>query len=165
AARIPDDQRRARAFADDDHRARLGPELRRRDEHRRRLRAAPPQQDRRAFRTQTDPHGPWSGVCDGRRGGAMNTRSIRVRLTVWHAGLLAGMLVLFGASVYLGLSHYLEWTLKEALSQQAQQIGESWLGEVGVSGESYVAGEINEHVSPKVNDRFIRSKRADGRVM
>src|SRR5262245_63113308 len=91
----------------------------------------------------------------------MNTRSIRFRLTVWYAGLLAGMLVLFGASVYLGLSHYLEWTLKEALSQQAKQIGESWLGEVGVSGESYVAGEINEHVSPKVNDRFIRITRAD----
>src|SRR5215510_14203468 len=95
----------------------------------------------------------------------MNTRSIRFRLTVWYAGLLAGLLVLFGASVYLGLSHYLEWTVKEALAQQAKLIGESWLGEVGVSGESYVAGEINEHVSPKVNDRFIRITRADGGVM
>jgi hypothetical protein len=26
----------------------------------------------------------------------MNTRSIRFRLTVWYAGLLAGMLILFG---------------------------------------------------------------------
>jgi heavy metal sensor kinase len=95
----------------------------------------------------------------------MNTRSIRFRLTVWYAGLLAGMLVLFGLSVYLGLSHYLEWTLKETLSQQAKQIGESWLGDVGVSGESYVAGEIDEHLSPKVNDRFIRLTRADGGAM
>jgi heavy metal sensor kinase len=86
-------------------------------------------------------------------------------LTVWYAGLLAGMLILFGLSVYLGLSHYLERTLKETLSQQAKQIGESWLGEVGVSGESYVAGEINEHLSPKVNDRFIRITRTDGGVM
>ena len=95
----------------------------------------------------------------------MNTRSIRFRLTVWYAGLLAGMLVLFGASVYLGLSHYLEWTLKETLSQQAKQIGESWLGEVGVSGESYVAEEINEHFSPKVNGRFVRITRGDDSVM
>src|SRR5262245_53729626 len=95
----------------------------------------------------------------------MNTGSIRFRLTVWYAGLLAGMLALFGASVYLGLSHYLGWTLKEALSQQAKQIGAAWLGEVGVSGESYVAEEINEHVSPKVNDRFIRITRADGSLM
>ena len=28
----------------------------------------------------------------------MNTPSIRFRLTVWYAGLLAGMLVLFGAA-------------------------------------------------------------------
>jgi heavy metal sensor kinase len=95
----------------------------------------------------------------------MNTRSIRFRLTVWYAGLLAGLLVVFGLSVYLGLSHYLEWTLKETLSQQSKQIGESWLGDVGVSGESYVAGEINEHISPKVNDRFVRITRADGDVM
>jgi heavy metal sensor kinase len=95
----------------------------------------------------------------------MNTRSIRFRLTVWYSGLLAGLLVLFGISVYLGLSHYLGWTLKEALSQQAKQIGESWLGEVGVSGESYVAEEINEHLSPKVNNRFVRITRADGSVM
>src|SRR5262245_28976876 len=95
----------------------------------------------------------------------MNTRSIRFRLTVWYAGLLAGLIVLFGVAVYLGLSHYLEWTLSEALSQQAKQIGESWLGEVGVSGESYVSGEINEHFSPKVNNRFVRITRADGSVM
>ena len=95
----------------------------------------------------------------------MNKRSIRFRLTVWYAGLLAGLLVLFGLSVYLGLSQYLGWTLKEALSQQAKQIGESWLGEVGVSGESYVAEEINEHFSPKVNGRFVRITRADGSVM
>src|SRR5262245_28683427 len=95
----------------------------------------------------------------------MNTRSIRFRLTVWYSGLLAGLLVLFGFSVYLGLSQYLGWTLKEALSQQANQIGESWLGDVGVSGESYVAEEINEHFSPKVNGRFVRITRADGGVM
>src|SRR5262245_30354486 len=95
----------------------------------------------------------------------MNTRSIRFRLTVWYSGLLAGLLVLFGISVYLGLSHYLGWTLKESLSQQAKQIGASWLGDVGVSGESYVAEEINEHFSPKVNGRFVRIMRADGSVM
>jgi heavy metal sensor kinase len=95
----------------------------------------------------------------------MNTRSIRFRLTVWYAGLLAGLVVLFGVSVYLGLSQYLEWTLRETLSQQAKQIGEAWLGEVGVSGESYVAEEINEHLSPKVNGRFVRITRDNGSVM
>src|SRR5262245_17584363 len=89
----------------------------------------------------------------------MNTRSIRFRLTVWYAGLLAGLIVLFGAAVYLGLSHYLEWTLRETLSQQAKQIGEAWLGEVGVSGESYVSEEINEHLlSPEVERALAKSE-------
>jgi heavy metal sensor kinase len=95
----------------------------------------------------------------------MNTRSIRFRLTVWYAGLLAGLLILFGFSVDIGLRHYLEWTLKEALSQQAKQIGAAWLGDVGVSGESYVAEEINEHFSPRVSNRFVRITRDDGSVM
>jgi hypothetical protein len=37
----------------------------------------------------------------------MNTRSIRSRLTVWYAGLMAGLLLLFGASTYVGLKEYL----------------------------------------------------------
>jgi ABC-type phosphate transport system permease subunit len=58
----------------------------------------------------------------------MNTRSIRFRLTVWFAGLLAMPLVLFGFLGYLGLSQYLRWTLKEPLGQQAKQIGGAGLG-------------------------------------
>lgn len=30
----------------------------------------------------------------------MNARSIRFRLTVWYAGLLAALLVLFGVFIY-----------------------------------------------------------------
>ena len=51
----------------------------------------------------------------------MNTRSIRFRLTVWYAGLLASLLLLFGASTYLGLRHYLNQTLNESLGRQARQ--------------------------------------------
>lgn len=95
----------------------------------------------------------------------MNTRSIRFRLTVWYAGLLAGLLVLFGASVYIGLSHYLELTLKDSLTKEAQQIGERLLVNVGVSGEEYVADEIKEHLAPELNGLFVRVTRADGSTL
>ncbi len=49
----------------------------------------------------------------------MSMRSIRFRLTAWYAGLLASLLLLFGLSVYLGLSRYLEWALRDSLSKQA----------------------------------------------
>src|SRR5262249_19171652 len=95
----------------------------------------------------------------------MNTRSIRFRLTVWYAGLLAGLLVLFGSSVYIGLSHYLNVTLGESLSKQARQIGETLLVNIEQSGELYVVDEIREHFAPEINARFIRVTRRDASVL
>src|SRR5215475_6768144 len=92
----------------------------------------------------------------------MNTRSIRFRLTVWYAGLLAGLLVLFGLSVYVGLSQYLKNTLTNSLTKEAEQIGETLLVNVSQSGAEYVADEIGEHLAPELNGSFIRVTRADG---
>src|SRR5215831_2486647 len=92
----------------------------------------------------------------------MNTRSIRFRLTVWYAGLLAGLLVLFGASVYIGLNQYLKLTLRDSLVREARQIGERLLVNIGISGEDYVDDEIKEHLAPEINGTFIRITRSDG---
>lgn len=95
----------------------------------------------------------------------MNTRSIRFRLTVWYAALLGGLLVVFGATLYFGLAGYLEWSLKDSLENQAQQIAVSHLADVGLTGEDYVIGEINEHYAPEINARFVRVTRGDGSVL
>ncbi len=95
----------------------------------------------------------------------MNTRSIRFRLTVWYAGLLAGLLVLFGGSTWFGLERYLNRSLGESLARQARQIGENFLLDVRTSGDSYVIEEINEHYSPEHNDHFVRVTRADGSTL
>ena len=85
----------------------------------------------------------------------MNTRSIRFRMTVWYAGLLAGLLILFGSGAYLGLKHYLRHTMTESLAAQAQQIA-GLLKNVDASGEKYVIDEIEEHFAPESRSRFIR---------
>lgn len=95
----------------------------------------------------------------------MNTRSIRFRLTVWYAGLLAMLILLLGTSTYFGLRHYLNQTLNESLGRQARQIGESFLIDVATGGEGYVVSEINEHYAPELNNRFVRVTRADGSVL
>lgn len=95
----------------------------------------------------------------------MNTRSIRFRLTFWYAGLLAGLLVLFGASVYVGLGHYLKRTLTDSLTKEAQQIGETLLVNISLSGEAYVVDEIKEHLAPEINGVFVRVTRADGSTL
>src|SRR6185369_6184294 len=95
----------------------------------------------------------------------MNTRSIRFRLTVWYAGLVTGLLVLFGAAVYIGLGEYLRSTLTESLKKEAQQIGETLLVNVELSGETYVTDEIEEHFAPEINGLFIRVTRTDGSIL
>ncbi len=95
----------------------------------------------------------------------MNARSIRFRITVWYAGVLAALLVLFGATGYIGLERYLQRTLSESLSTQARQIGDTLIANVSRSGEDYVIDEIKEHYAPAVNNRFLRITRFDGSVL
>jgi heavy metal sensor kinase len=95
----------------------------------------------------------------------MNTRSIRFRLTAWYAGLMGGLLLLFGASTFIGLRQYLNWSLKESLRNQARQIGENFVIDVHTSGEDYVIEEINEHYAPELHNRYVRVTRADGSVL
>jgi len=86
----------------------------------------------------------------------MNTRSLRFRITAWYAGLLAGALIVFGVSVYLGLERYLDWTLQRALASECRTIGTELLSQMSVKDNSWLATEINEAYAPEVNVRFIR---------
>ena len=93
----------------------------------------------------------------------MITRSIRFRMALWYAALLAGALALFGAATYVGLERYLQKSLEESLIKQARSIGDVLLVNINQSGEDYVDNEITEHYSPEINGRFIRVTRADGK--
>jgi heavy metal sensor kinase len=90
-------------------------------------------------------------------------RSIRFRMALWYAALLAGALALFGAATYLGLERYLQKSLEESLIKQARSIGDVLLVNINQSGEDYVDNEITEHYSPEINGRFVRVTRADGK--
>ncbi|HYM79134.1 MAG TPA: ATP-binding protein [Candidatus Dormibacteraeota bacterium] len=89
----------------------------------------------------------------------MNTRSLRFRITAWYAGLLAGALIVFGVSVYLGLERYLDWTLQRTLAAECRTIGTELLSQLRVKDNSWLATEINEAYAPEVNGRFIRVSR------
>jgi heavy metal sensor kinase len=91
------------------------------------------------------------------------TRSIRFRMALWYAALLAGALALFGAASYIGLERYLQKSLEESLIKQARSIGDVLIVNINQSGEDYVSNEITEHYSPEINGRFIRVTAADGR--
>lgn len=89
----------------------------------------------------------------------MNFRSLRFRMTAWYAGLLLGSLLVFGASVYLGLERYLDWTLRTTLASECRTIGTELLSQLPGKNADWLVAEINEAYAPEVNSRFIRVSR------
>ncbi len=95
----------------------------------------------------------------------MNVRSIRLRMTAWYAGLLAGALLIFGVSVYLGLERYLYWNLERGLSSQSSTIGAELLPQISFQSREWLEKEINETYAPEVNSNFVRVTRGDGGIV
>jgi heavy metal sensor kinase len=92
----------------------------------------------------------------------MNTKSLRFRMTLWYAGLLAAALLLFGSAVYFGLERLLNQQLNESLTRQARTIGDEILVDYSKRGAHYAVTEINESYEPAVNEGFIRVTREAG---
>ena len=95
----------------------------------------------------------------------MNVHSLRFRLTAWYAGLLAGALLLFGISVYVGLERYLDGSLQRVLLERSRSIGTELLTQYPVKGPEWFAREINEAYAPDINGHFIRVAQEDGKIL
>ncbi len=92
----------------------------------------------------------------------MKSGSIRFRLTVWYAGVLAGILILFSIAIYAGLNHFLRRNLRESVVKDAQEVGSIVRENANERDESVIGREIGEHFSPESNDRAIRVLGPDG---
>ncbi len=86
----------------------------------------------------------------------MNTRSLRFRITAWYAGLLAGALLIFGISVYLGLERYLYSNVRRTLTAECQTMGTQLLSQHPFKRPNWLETEIEEAYAPEVNNHFIR---------
>jgi len=95
----------------------------------------------------------------------VNIRSLRFRITAWYAALLAGALLIFGVSVYLGLERYLYWNLQRTLTSHCRTIGTELLAQLPEKRPEWLATEINEAYAPEVNNQFIRVTREGAGVM
>src|SRR5438270_9562941 len=95
----------------------------------------------------------------------MNIHSIRVRLTAWYAGLLAGALILFGVLVYVGLKQYLVGNAAATLAVQSRSIGTELLVEFPTKRPGWLGQEIEEAYAPEANGNFIRVTNSEGAVV
>lgn len=84
----------------------------------------------------------------------MNTRSLKFRLVVWHAGWLTVLFIVFGLFVYESLDHYLKKSLREALARRTRQVADL-VQRSPLRGEA-LAHEIQTHFAPEANNRFTR---------
>ena len=86
----------------------------------------------------------------------MNLRSLRFRITALYAVLLSGALVLFGASIYLGLQRYLYSNLQETLADECRTIETGLLSQHPFRRPQWLQQEIEESFTPEANGHFIR---------
>jgi len=91
----------------------------------------------------------------------MNLASLRVRVTSWYGGLLAIVLIVFGAAVWLGLRNYLLTTMEQTLRNETGNIVEQFVSHVDEKSLAWLAGEIRESYAPEGDGRYIRIFRDD----
>ena len=92
----------------------------------------------------------------------MNPSSIRFRLAVWYAGVLAGILVLFSIATYVGVSHFLARNVHEAVVKDTQEVGSIVRENANERDEGVIGREVGEHYSPESGERAIRIVTAEG---
>lgn len=90
----------------------------------------------------------------------MNIRSLRFRIAAWYAALLAGALLIFGVSVYLGLERYLYWNLQGTLTAEVRTMGTQLLPQMIAQNPpqrgKWLESDIEEDYAPEINNHFIR---------
>jgi heavy metal sensor kinase len=86
----------------------------------------------------------------------VNVRSLRFRIAAWYAALLAGALLIFGVSVYLGLERYLFWNLQRTLTAEIRTMGTQLLSQHPFKRGNWLETEIEEAYAPEINNHFIR---------
>jgi heavy metal sensor kinase len=91
--------------------------------------------------------------------------TLRARVVTWYVGLLAAALIVFGATLYLGIQGYLQTSLQHSLVGEAKAIGATFLAFEEQKGPAWMAGEISEAYAPELSGRFIRITRHDGTVL
>jgi heavy metal sensor kinase len=86
-------------------------------------------------------------------------------MTSWYAGLLATTLLIVGASVYVGLQRYLDWTLEKTLAAECRAIGTELLWQIPTHHAGWLTVELNEDYAPDVNGRFLRITQQGGGIV
>jgi heavy metal sensor kinase len=95
----------------------------------------------------------------------MNPRSLAFRLTAWYTLLLGATFILVAAVTYFGLQHYLRSNAQDSLRRRVTEVEQILLRAPLDAADNTIAQEVELHLAPETNNRFVRVTRIPGKVV
>jgi heavy metal sensor kinase len=95
----------------------------------------------------------------------MNPRSLAFRLTAWYTLLLGATFILVATVTFFGLQHYLRSNAQDSLRRRATEVETILLRAPTDATDDAIAQEIELHLAPEANNRFIRVTRVPGELV
>src|SRR5262249_51747833 len=163
AARVLHAQRRPCADAADDRRARLGPRLRSREQHHRRLRGLSAPEDRRRWRAALAAHHAGRRLRDADGGGVslgLPPLAIRTPLTLSYTSVLFAILVVVSAVSYSVLAWSLRQDQDASLLTVARVLRDADRTSTTLPAEAL----LRELLGPDFYDKFVQLFDPEGNV-
>jgi heavy metal sensor kinase len=95
----------------------------------------------------------------------MNPRSLAFRLTAWYTLLLGATFILVATVTFFGLQHYLRSNVRDSLRRRATEVEQILARAPTDAADDAIAQEIELHLAPEANNRFIRVTRSPGKLV
>jgi heavy metal sensor kinase len=95
----------------------------------------------------------------------MNPRSLAFRLTAWYTLLLGATFILVAAVTFYGLQHYLRSNAQDSLRRRVTEVEQILRRAPVTTADDAIAQEVELHLAPEANNRFVRVTRFPGKVV
>ncbi|HTC39108.1 MAG TPA: ATP-binding protein [Steroidobacteraceae bacterium] len=95
----------------------------------------------------------------------MNPRSLAFRLTAWYTLLLGATFILVAAVTFYGLQHYLRSNAQDSLRRRVAEVEQILRRAPVTTADDAIAQEVELHLAPEANNRFVRVTRFPGKVV
>jgi heavy metal sensor kinase len=95
----------------------------------------------------------------------MNPRSLAFRLTAWYTLLLGATFILLAIVTFYGLQQYLRANARDTLRRRVTEVAQILAHAPADAADGAMSQEVELHLAPEVNNRFIRITRIPGKVV
>lgn len=95
----------------------------------------------------------------------MNPRSLAFRLTAWYTLLLGATFILVAVVIFYGLQQYLRANARDTIKRRVTEVAQLLARAPASRPDDAIGPEVELHLAPEINNRFIRITRIPGQVV